>query len=165
MSAFIEFYEEEKSFLESIIKGCLDSKTYNIVFGALIKAELFLRSLFWNKEENIDNIYDSAIKAAKLNGNNLIYSQLLASFAFTKLHLGAKGRTMQLLSIAEEAEEPCSVDKGKHLCYRGIYQFVTGKTEEGVNCLEDSLLDLSMNGAPEQRILRIVVYQILAIYY
>lgn len=167
MSAFIEFYEDEKGFLESIIKGCLDSKTSNTAFGALIKAELFLRSLLWNKEENIDKIYDSAIEVAKLNGKNLIYRQLLASFAFTKLHLGAKGRTMQLLSEAKDADEPCSsvsnVDKGKHLSYSGIYELVTGKTEDGVKHLEEALR--SMNDTPEQRIIRIIVYQILALYY
>lgn len=73
MLVFIEFYEDEKGFFESIIKGCLDFKIFNIVFGVLIKVELFLWSLFWNKEENIDKIYDLVIEVVKLNGKNLIY--------------------------------------------------------------------------------------------
>jgi len=72
MSAFIEFYEDEQNFLESIMKGCLDPKTSARVFLALVKAELFIRSLFWNKKEIIDKMYDSAIEAAKLDGKNFI---------------------------------------------------------------------------------------------
>jgi len=56
-----------------------------------------------------------------------------------------------------------SSEKGKHLCYSGMYQLVTSKTKDGVECLEEALR--SMNGSPEQRILRIIVFQILAIYY
>lgn len=74
---------------------------------------------------------------------------------------------MQLLSEANEADKSCfsvpAVDKGKLLCYSGIYQLVTGNTEVGVKYLEEALH--SMDGTPEQRILRIIVYQILAIYY
>ena len=58
MSAFIEFYEHEQSFLTSLIEGCYDSKTSDNVFGALAKAELFLDSLFWCEGEKIDKIYD-----------------------------------------------------------------------------------------------------------
>ena len=45
MSAFIEFYEHEQSFLTSLIEGCCDCKTSDNVFRALVKAELFLDSL------------------------------------------------------------------------------------------------------------------------
>ena len=166
MSAFIEFYEHEQSFLTSLIEGCYDSKTSDNVFRALVKAELFLDSLFWCEGEKIDNIYESAIEAAKKGGNNVIYRQLLVSLAFTEVTWGSQGKAMQLFS--EGKYEPlCSLvpvgDRGKHLCYSGIYQLVTGKTEDGVQILEEALS--LMHGTPEQKILRIIIFQILAIYY
>ena len=166
MSAFIDFYEHEQSFLTSLTEGCYDSKTSANVFRALVKAELFLDSLYWCEGEKIDKIYDSAIDAAWKDGGNAFYRQLVVSLAFTEVPLGSRGRTMQLLS--EEKYEPsCSsmpvADRGKHLCYGGIYQLVTGKTEEGVQMLEEALS--LMDRTPEQKILRIMMFQILAIYY
>ncbi|KAL9983926.1 hypothetical protein ACROYT_G006172 [Oculina patagonica] len=167
MTAFIEFYEDRQSYLQSLIEGCLDCKTSAAVFRALTKAELFLDSLFWCEGENIGKIYDSAIAAAKTDGQNVFFRQLLVSLALTEVPLGARGRTMPLLSEAKKSEASCSSvsfgDKGKHLCCSGIYQLVTGKTEEGVQCLEEALS--LMNGTPEQRILRITAFQILATYY
>ena len=166
MSAFIEFYEHEQSFLTSLTEGCCDSKTSDNVFRALVKAELFLDSLFWCEGEKIDKIYDSAIEAARKDGNNVIYRQLLVSLAFTEVTWGSQGRAMQLFS--EGKYEPlCPLvpvdDRGKLLCYSGIYQLVTGKTEDGVQNLEEALF--LMHGTPEQKILKIIIFQILAIYY
>ena len=170
MSAFIDFYEDRQRYLESLIEGCLDSNSSDAVCRSLIKAELFLDSLFWCEGENIDKIYDSAIAAAKANGKNVFYRQLLVSLALTEVPLGARGRTMQLLSEAQrnlDNEASCSSvsvgDKGKLLCYSGIYLLVTGKTEDGVQCLEEALS--LMNDTPEHRILSIIVFQILATYY
>ena len=166
MSAFVEFYEHEQSFLTSLIEGCYDSKTSDNLFRALIKAELFLDSLFWCEGEKIDQIYDSAIEAARKDGNNVIYRHLLVSLAFTEVPLGSQGRTMQLLSEGTYEPRCPSVpvdDRGKHLCYSGLYQLVTGKREDGVQMLEQALS--LMDGTPEQKILRIIMFQILAIYY
>ena len=98
----------------------------------------------------------------------MIYRQLLVSLALTEVPLGSKGRTMQLLSEGKsDNEASCSSvsvdDRGKHLCYSGIYQLATGKTEDGVQSLEEALS--LMDGTPEQRILRIIMFQILAVYY
>ena len=170
MSAFIEFYEDRQRYLESLTEGCLDSKSSDAVFRSLIKAELFLDSLFWCEGENIDKIYDSAIAAAKKKGENVFYGKILVSLALTEVTWGARGRTMQLLSEAKntlDIEASCSSvsvgDKGKHLCYSGIYLLVTGKTEDGVQCLEEALS--LMNDTHEHRILRIIACQILATYY
>ena len=170
MSAFIEFYEDRQRYLESLTEGCLDSKLSDAVFRSLIKAELFLDSLFWCEGENIDKIYDSAIAAAKKNGQNVSYGQLLVSLALTEVTWGSEGRTMQLLSEAKNTldnEASCSSvlvgDKGKHLCYSCIYLLVTGNTEDGVQCLEEALS--LMNDTHEHRILRIIACQILATYY
>ena len=165
MSAFIEFYEHEQSFLTSLIEGCYDSKTSDNVFRALVKAELFLDSLFWCEGGKMDLIYKSAIEAARKDGNNVMYKQLLISLAFTEVTWGSRGRTMQLL-LEGKYESPCAyVDRGKHLCYDGIYQLVTGKTEEGVQLLQEALSLMDGSPDPEQRILRIIMFQILAIYY
>ena len=166
LSAFVEFYEHEQGFLTSLIEGCYDSKTSDNVFRALVKAELFLDSLFWCEGEKIDKIYDSAIEAARKDENHVIYNQLLVSLAFTEVPLGSYGRTMQLLSEGKYEPSCPSVpvdDTGKHLCYSGIYQLVTGKTEDGVQMLEEALS--LMDGTPERKILRIIMFQILAIYY
>ena len=163
MSAFIEFYEHEQSFLNSLIEGCYDSKTSDNVFRALVKAELFLDSLFWCEGEKIDKMYDSAIEATKKDGNNVFYRQLLVSLAFTEVTWGSKGRTMQLISDGKYEPSSPDNDIGKHLCYSGIYQLVTGKTEHGVQLLQEALS--LMNGDPEQRILKIILFQILAVYH
>ena len=166
MSAFIEFYEHEQSFLTSLIEGCYDSKTSDNVFRVLVKSELFLDSLFWCEGEKIDNIYESAIEAARKDGNSVIYRQLLVSLAFTEVTWGSQGRAVQLFS--EGKYEPlCPLlpvdDRGKHLCYSGIYQLVIGKRENGVQILEGALS--MMHGTPEHQILRIIIFQILAVYY
>jgi len=75
--------------------------------------------------------------------------------------------TMQFLSKVNEIQEetsPVPTDvKGKYLCYFGIYQLVIGKNEGGVQCLQEALSLLNNN--PEQTILRLIVFQVLALYY
>ena len=166
MSAFIEFYEHEQSFFTSLIEGCYDSKTSDNAFRALTRAELFLDSLFWCDGEKIDRIYESAIEAARKGGNNIIHRQLLVSFALTEVPLGFYGKTMQLLSEAKYELSAPSVplnDRGKYLCYSGIYHLVIGKQEDGVELLQEALS--FMDDTPENRILRIIMFQILSIYY
>ena len=166
MSAFIEFYEHEQSFFTSLIEGCYDSKTSDNAFRALARAELFLDSLFWCDGEKIDRIYESAIEEARKGGNNIIHRQLLVSFALTEVPLGFYGKTIQLLSEAKYELSAPSVplnDRGKHLCYSGIYHLVIGKQEDGVELLQEALF--FVDDTPENRILRIIMFQILSIYY
>ena len=167
MSAFIDFYEEKRNIIQSLIETCSNPKTCDLVFGVLIKAELFLDSLFWCEGEIIDTIYDSATEAAKKLGKQVFYRQLLVSFAFTEVTWGIEGRTMKLLSEVDDKQVPCRCiskdNKGKLLCYRGICQVAADKTDEGVHNLQEALS--MMNGSPEQRILRIIAFQILAIYH
>ena len=167
MSAFVEFYEEKKNIIQSLLESCFDPKTCEVVFGVLVKADLFIDSLFWCEPEIIDNIYDSATEVAKKFGNHVFYRQLLVSLAFTEVCWGTRGRTMKLLSEAADNQVSSSSflagNKGKLLCYRGICQVASGKSEEGVQSLEEALS--LMNDSPEQRILRITSLQILAIYY
>ena len=167
MSAFIDFYEEKQNFIHSLVETCSDPKTCEVVFGVLIKAELFLDSLFLCEGEIFYKIYDSATEAAKKFGKHVFYRQLLVSLASGEMYWSSGGRTMKLLSEAADKQVSCSSfsagNKGKLLCYRGICQVASGKAEEGVQSLQEALS--LTNGSPEQRILRITALQILAIYY
>ena len=169
MSAFVEFYEEKQNIIQSLIETCSDPKTSDVVFGVLIKAELFLDALFWCEGEIFSKIYDSATEAAKKFGKHVFYRQLLVSLAFGEMCWRSGGRTMKLLSEAADKQVSCSsfstgtCNKEKLLCYRGICQIASGKAEEGVQSLQEALSLL--NSSPEQRILRITALQILAIYY
>ncbi|KAL9973817.1 hypothetical protein ACROYT_G020320 [Oculina patagonica] len=167
MSAFIKFYEHEKEIVQSLIDGCLDSMTADRTFDILTKAELFLDSLYWSEGAKIDQILDSALIAVNQAGKNVFYRRLLNSRAFTEVTWGAKGKTKKLLSESKELQDSTSFDcdgeKGKHLCYFGIYQLVIGKTEDGMKVLFDALS--SMNASPEHTILRLIIFQIFSIYY
>ncbi|PFX13027.1 putative WD repeat-containing protein alr2800 [Stylophora pistillata] len=165
MAAFNKFYEEKQNIIQSITERCSDPRTCDTVFGVLIKAEIFLDSLFWCEEERFDKIYESAINLAKKLGKGVFYKQLLVSLAFSQMYWRTGGRTMKLLSEAEDEQVSCSSFsaewEGKLFCYRGICQVASGKTEDGVRNLEEALSLMSSNA--EQRILTIIAIQVLAI--
>jgi len=167
MSAFIDFYQDEQGIKQSLIEGCSDYETANSVFEVLVKAELFLCSLYFREEPNFNKIYNSALKVAKRLKENVSYRQLLVSKALYQVTWGARGKTIELLSKARAEEASCSsitaADKGKRLCYSGISQLVNGHTKAGVQSLEEAIS--LMSGTPEQIILRIIAFQILATYY
>ena len=165
MSAFIDFYQDEQHIEQSLIEGCADSKTAKSVFEVLVKAELFLCSLYFREKFKFNKIYDSALKMAETFKEYVSYSQLLVSKALYQVTWGARGEAMELLS---EARELCSsvsavAEKGKRLCYEGISQLVNGQSEIGVQSLEEVVP--FMSGSPEESILRIIAVQILATYY
>ena len=167
MSAFIEFYEQEKYIVQSLIDGCLDSRTGDRVFDVLAKAELFLDTLFAREGSTFYKIFDTAIMAAKQTGKNVFYRRLLTSKAFGQVTWGASGNTEKLLSMSKavqvQTSSHCDGDKGKHLCYYGIHQLVFGRTEDGVKVLEEALS--SMNTSQEHTILRLIIFQIFSVYY
>ena len=167
MSAFIEFYEDETNIVQSLIDGCLDSKTADRVFDVLAKAELFLDILFYSEGSTFDKLFDSAIMAAKQTGENVFYRRLLTSKALSQMTWGASGNTNKLLSVSKAVHVPtsahCDGEKAKNLCYYGIHQLVIGRTEDGVKVLEEALS--SMNTSQEHTILRLIIFQIFVIYY
>ena len=171
MSAFIAFYENEQSIVQSLIECCSDSKMASSVFDVLANAELFLDSVFFQEGDNFYKIYDSAIQAAKKLEAHEFYCRLLASKAFGQIYYGTEGSTMFLLSKARKIQEstpPSSLltfnaVKGKNMCYSGICQLVDGKIEDGVQCLHEALL--IMNNSPEHAILTLIIFQIIAVYY
>jgi len=165
MSAFMEFFEDENNIVQSLIEGCCDSKTADRVFDVLTKAELFVDSLYWTGPPH--RIFASAIMAAKQSGKTVFYRRLLISYAFNYVTWGSGGNTKKLLSESKELQLSASSDSdgeiGKYLCYFGIHECVIGKTESGVEALEEALF--SLGTSPEHRILLLIVSQILAIYY
>ena len=168
MTAFIAFYEDKDIILTSLLEGILDPKTASSVFQVLVKAEIFLVSLFWssNEHNNLHDIFNKALKAADNLGERVYYSQLLVSSCFADVvNVNATGN-MQRLSDAKNMQIPCSsvfMGEGKRLCYLGICQIVIGKTKDGIHCLREAFP--LMQETPEQIILRAVVFQILASFY
>ena len=169
MEAFIAFYEDKQIILTSLSEGILDPSTALSVFQVLVKAEIFLVSLFWSvtEQNNFDDIFNKALQAADKLGERVYYRQLLISSCFKNVvnHEDASG-SMQRLSDAKNMQISSisvSVEEGKRLCYLGINQIVTGKTEDGIHCFLEAFP--LMHGTSQQIILRAVVFQILASFY
>ena len=171
MAAYIEFFKNKKNIIESVVESCLDSERADSVYDVLVKGEIFLASLFWHTSEanNFFHIYDSAIKAANLQGKEKYYRQLFSSKAFGEVTWGRKGMTRHLLSKVNELQTAASLvpnlEKGKYLCYMGIYHFVTEETNSGVHFLKDALSTLINCNSTEKHILEMVIFQILAVYH
>ena len=168
MAAFIAFYEDKHIILTSLLEGILDPKTASSVFQVLVKAEIFLISLFWSGTEhnNVNDIFVKALQAADKLGERVYHRQLLVSSCFADVvNVNASGN-MQRLSDAKNVQissSSVSVEEGKRLCYLGICQIVIGKTKHGIRSLREAFP--LMHGTPEQTILRAVVFQILASFY
>ena len=168
MEAFIEFYEDKHIILTSLLEGILDPKTASSVFQVLVKAEIFLVSLFWSSTEhnNLYDIFDKALKASDNLGERVYHRQLLVSRCFVDVVNLNASRNMKQLSVAKNMQTSCSsvlAEEGKRLCYLGICQIVIGETKDGIHCLREAFP--LMNGTPEHIILRAVVFQILASFY
>ena len=171
MAAYIEFFENKKNIIESLVESCFDVEKADSVYDVLVKGEIFLDSLFWNASEakNFFHIYDTAIKAANQQGKDEYYRQLLSSVAFGEVTWGRTGKTRHLLSTVNELQTAASIvtnlEKGKYLCYMGIYHFVTEETNNGVQFLKDALSSLIDCNSTEKHILEMVIFQILAVYF
>ena len=168
MSAFVAFCEDKETFIHSLTKSCSDSgkADQHRVFDVLVKAELFLDSIFWCSSE-ADKIFSLALRAASLHGKNVYYRRLLVSRVFGEITRGADGMAMQLLSEVDKIHTASSNvpadERAKYLCYLGIYQLVNGETENGVRSLREAIS--LMDNCPEHTVLRLVAFQILAVYY
>ena len=166
MAAFIAFYEDKHIILTSLLEGILDPRTASSVFQVLVKAEIFLVSLFWcgTEHNNFYEIFSKALQAADNLGERVYYRQLLVSSCFGDVvNAGASGSRLRLSDAKNISSSSRFVEEGKRLSYLGICQIVTGKTEDGIQCLLKAFP--LMHGTPEQIILRAVVFQILASFY
>ena len=65
MTAFLKFYEDEQSIIQSLLDTLADAKTASTVFDVLAKSELFLDTLYCLENSTFFKIYDSAIEAAR----------------------------------------------------------------------------------------------------
>ena len=167
MKALIKFFDNERSIVKSLMDGCTNNEVADRVFHVLEKAEFFLDTAYYDDELNFDKIYQTAIEAASQLGRSVLHRQLLQSKAFFYMTWGGDGQTMPLLSEARRLQSltttSCPEERGKHLCYSGIYQLVVGKTEDGVERLEEAISLL--NKTAELKVLRLMILQILAIFY
>ena len=167
MKALIEFFDNERSIVKSLMDGCTNNEVADRVFQVLAKAEFFLDTAYWDDEPNFDKIYQTAIEAASQLGRSVLHRQLLQSKAFSCMTWGGVGKTMLLLSEARRLQSLTTTsfpeERGKHLCYSGIYQLVVGKTDDGVESLEGAISLL--NKTAELKVLRLMILQILAIFY
>ena len=167
MKALIEFFDNERNIVKSLLDGCKNYRAADRVFQVLAKAEFFLATAFYDNELNFDKIFQSAVKEASQLERSVLHRQLLQSKAFGYMTWGRDGKTMLLLSEASRLQSlttaTCPEEKGKHLCYSGIYQLVVGKTQDGVGSLEEAISLL--NNTAEHKVLRLMILQILAIFY
>ena len=171
MAAYIAFYEDKENIIQSLVEGCSDFKTADSVFDTLVRGEVFLDSLFWSPREgkNFDYLYDTAIKAASDHKKEKYLSQLLTSRAFKELAYGTDGKTKYFLSKVHEIHDTSPSipfhERGKYLCYLGINYLFTEEPKIGVKCLKEALSSLDNCNSPEQTILKLIIFQILAVYY
>lgn len=169
MAAYLAFYEDKKSIIQSLTRSCSDSETADTTFDILVKGDLFLDSLFWKEGKKIDYIYEAAIQAATLQGKDKYLRQLLTSRALAEVTWGLTGRTKQFLSKVNKIQVVSSFvsdhEKGKYLCYLGIYHLAAADISTAVQCLKDAMSYLVSFNEPEHIILKLVISEILAVYY
>ena len=165
MSAFIEFYEEKKSITESLIESCSDPNVADD--DVLATAEQFLDMLLWREGTTFLKIYDSVLEESYKQGKNISYRKLLVSKAFGQIAWGKPGKTLLLLNKAKERQALTSSVhnevQGKLLCYLGMHYLVTNESEEGVKCFHEALS--VMSNIPSLIILKLIIYQVLVVYY
>ena len=167
MSAFLEYFQNEESFVQSLIDGCLEERTVSKVCEVLIKAEIYLCFLYWQDYAMIDIIYETAIKAANdHNWLNSVHKRLLLSKTYGSLVMGATEETKRLLSVNKQVQLSTVIQdtqlQGEFLTYQGLYKMFIGRVEEGVRHLEEALS--LMETTPKHRTLKLIILQVLALY-
>ncbi|PFX18080.1 putative WD repeat-containing protein alr2800, partial [Stylophora pistillata] len=105
MQAFIDFFEQKQNIIQSLVESSSDPKTCVVAFGVLIKAEVFLDSLFWCEGENIDKLYQHAAEVAQKFGKSVFYSRGICQLASKKMDDGAQNLQEALLLMGNSAEE------------------------------------------------------------
>ena len=166
MSAFLEFFQNEESFVQSLIDGCLEERTVSKVCNVLIKAEMYLCFLYWRDDGMIDIIYETAIKAANDHHWFTELCPQTTASVYGSLVMGATEVTKRLLSVNNQVNLSTVIQDtelpGELLTYRGFYKCFTGRAKEGVRHLEEALS--SMETTPKNRILKLIILQVLALY-
>ena len=80
------------------------------------------------------------------------------------MHIGVeKELQKKAKEIRTSAPALLGEEKGKSLCYSGICHLVSEKIDIGIYCLQEAILGLDKT--LEQAILKLFVFQVLAVYY
>ena len=166
MSAFLEFFQNEESFVQSLIDGCLEERTVSKVCEVLIKAEMYLCFLYLRDYAMIDIIYKTAIKAANDHHRlNSVNKRLLLSKTYASLFMGETEETKRLLSANKQVQLPPVIRdtqlRGEILTYQGLYKLFNGRFKKGVRYFEEALS--SLKTTPKHRILKLIILQVLAL--
>ena len=97
---------------------------------------------------------------------NSVHKRLLLSKTYGSLVMGATEVTKRLLSVNNQVNLSTVIQDtelpGELLTYRGLYKCFTGRAKEGVRHLEEALS--SMETTPKNRILKLIILQVLALY-
>lgn len=167
-SAFMDFYQDKQKIISSLIDGCSNGSTRDSVFKALIQGMMFLDTVLWSDRASFDKIYDSALTKATQHDNMITYNHLLLAKGFSEVAWRSEeGETLQLLSSKANEVLASSSDeqKGKFFCCLGIHKLSNGHINDGLENLKESLAHLKDTTDPTLEILKIMAFQIVAIYY
>lgn len=156
VEAFAAFRSQQDGIMSSLAHGTRSEALYRQVIDSISTGELFLYSLLCHEEFLFHDLYDTALKEAKKQGNLCDEYALKAAKAFG--HLGWFFARSQ---VWDESAQPWT---GKMLCYRSVYQLLCGNLDEGVSSLEIAV-DLLSSGRCDEQILKILANHILAVYY
>ena len=167
MSAFNDFYDEKLNIISSLIDGCSERSTRDKVFDALIHGVLFLDTSLWSDWASFDKIYDTAINEVKQHGNNTTYTQLVLARTFCEVTWREEEvETLQLFCSIDEIQACRSnEEKGTRSSFLGIHKLVNGQVEDGIAHLENCSSYLSETTDSFLRVLKIIIFQILCLYY
>ena len=167
-SAFMDFYQDKQKIISSLIDGCSNGSTRDSVFKALIQGMMFLDTVLWSDRASFDEIYDTALTKATQHDNMITYNHLLLAKGFSEVAWRSEeGETLQLLSSKANEVLASSSDeqKGKFFCCLGIHKLSNGHINDGLENLKESLAHLKDTTDPTLEILKIMAFQIVAIYY
>ena len=167
-SAFMDFYQHKQNIISSLIDGCSDGSTRDNVFKALTQGMLFLDTVLWSDRASFDKIYDTALTKATQHDNMTNYNHLLLAKGFSEVAWRSEeGETLQLLSSKANEVLASSSDeqKGKLFFCLGIHKLSNGHIRDGVENLKESLAHLKDTTDPTLKILKTIMFQIVAIYY
>ena len=168
MSAFTDFHQDKQNIISSLIDGCSDSSTCDSVFEALIQGMLLMDTVLWSDRVLFDKIYDTALTQAAKHDNMTTYNHLLLAKGFSEVTWRSdEGETLWLLSSKANEVLACSSgeQKGKFLCCLGIHKLSNGQMKDGVQYLKESLAHLMDTTDPTLKILKIIMFQIVATYF
>ena len=160
MSAFKMFYMEEQRIFTSLTDGLSDSKFLEKVVSILKECEFFLDALYHNNLGKTKDLYNSAL--SKVSGED--HAELYPSSVFfqtiivTKVFCPSEDETSREIALL-----PLSV-QAKLECYKGIYVLSNGGGEPAAQRIEAGLIQLENNN-PQHVILKILGFQLLAIFY